>query len=106
MGIQVCFQGHWYGRDGTEECRLRADVREPVLPEERDMLEELPRDACADLDSDRGISDRLIVGRKRSEEHTSELQSRLHLVCRLLLEKKKKLQLYHYTHNDTQLPIL
>src|SRR2546422_8235942 len=29
-------------------------------------------------------------GRPRSEEHTSELQSRLHLVCRLLLEKKKK----------------
>src|SRR2546429_3457083 len=28
----------------------------------------------------------------RSEEHTSELQSRLHLVCRLLLEKKKTLQ--------------
>src|SRR2546429_5935990 len=27
-------------------------------------------------------------GRERSEEHTSELQSRLHLVCRLLLEKK------------------
>src|SRR2546422_1973455 len=31
----------------------------------------------------------------RSEEHTSELQSRLHLVCRLLLEKKK----YHYEYN-------
>src|SRR2546422_5575366 len=31
----------------------------------------------------------------RSEEHTSELQSRLHLVCRLLLEKKKKT-----THNS------
>src|SRR2546422_5522570 len=29
-------------------------------------------------------------GADRSEEHTSELQSRLHLVCRLLLEKKKK----------------
>src|SRR2546422_2006371 len=29
-------------------------------------------------------------GAVRSEEHTSELQSRLHLVCRLLLEKKKK----------------
>src|SRR2546422_6270301 len=28
---------------------------------------------------------------KRSEEHTSELQSRLHLVCRLLLEKKKRM---------------
>src|SRR2546429_5133830 len=36
-------------------------------------------------------SDRLrtLVGAQRSEEHTSELQSRLHLVCRLLLEKKK-----------------
>src|SRR2546422_3747407 len=30
---------------------------------------------------------------RRSEEHTSELQSRLHLVCRLLLEKKKKIQM-------------
>src|SRR2546422_4175493 len=29
----------------------------------------------------------------RSEEHTSELQSRLHLVCRLLLEKKKRYEL-------------
>src|SRR2546429_6948141 len=29
------------------------------------------------------------IGKPRSEEHTSELQSRLHLVCRLLLEKKK-----------------
>src|SRR2546422_7889869 len=33
---------------------------------------------------------------QRSEEHTSELQSRLHLVCRLLLEKKKKSD--SYTH--------
>src|SRR2546422_8453265 len=31
----------------------------------------------------------------RSEEHTSELQSRLHLVCRLLLEKKNKPRLTH-----------
>src|SRR5687768_14535831 len=31
----------------------------------------------------------------RSEEHTSELQSRLHLVCRLLLEKKKKKNNHH-----------
>src|SRR5687768_18250474 len=30
-----------------------------------------------------------LYGPERSEEHTSELQSRLHLVCRLLLEKKK-----------------
>src|SRR3989304_5818307 len=30
------------------------------------------------------------MSRRRSEEHTSELQSRLHLVCRLLLEKNKR----------------
>src|ERR1041385_9311076 len=35
---------------------------------------------------------------RRSEEHTSELQSRLHLVCRLLLEKKNKLR-----HRDVRL---
>src|SRR3989442_7483208 len=33
---------------------------------------------------------RQVAGHARSEEHTSELQSRPHLVCRLLLEKKKK----------------
>src|SRR5690554_7000134 len=33
----------------------------------------------------------------RSEEHTSELQSRPHLVCRLLLEKKKNKMNYHHT---------
>src|SRR5690554_7027900 len=32
----------------------------------------------------------------RSEEHTSELQSRPHLVCRLLLEKKKKITISHH----------
>src|SRR3712207_7898651 len=32
----------------------------------------------------------------RSEEHTSELQSRQYLVCRLLLEKKKKVKLYYH----------
>src|SRR3712207_8182246 len=34
-------------------------------------------------------------GEPRSEEHTSELQSRQYLVCRLLLEKKKKSQFIH-----------
>src|SRR2546429_5167520 len=37
----------------------------------------------------------------RSEEHTSELQSRLHLVCRLLLEKKKHLTQYLGDCTDT-----
>src|SRR2546429_7064160 len=39
------------------------------------------------LDADEGML--FVFPRPRSEEHTSELQSRLHLVCRLLLEKKK-----------------
>src|SRR2546422_8579912 len=40
--------------------------------------------------------------RRRSEEHTSELQSRLHLVCRLLLEKKKKLSTDSRLDTDTK----
>src|SRR2546422_5371969 len=39
---------------------------------------------------ERGDAYVVLPGGTRSEEHTSELQSRLHLVCRLLLEKKKK----------------
>src|SRR2546422_9209713 len=39
-----------------------------------------------------GTSPGLSFAYVRSEEHTSELQSRLHLVCRLLLEKKKKMK--------------
>src|SRR2546429_703366 len=42
--------------------------------------------------------------RGRSEEHTSELQSRLHLVCRLLLEKKNKVMLLVPCHNKLTVP--
>src|SRR2546429_4988095 len=45
------------------------------------------RQSTAAQVADHGESTRL---QYRSEEHTSELQSRLHLVCRLLLEKKKQ----------------
>src|SRR5205809_4285505 len=41
------------------------------------------------------VSSSVNPGTGRSEEHTSELQSRLHLVCRLLLEKKKTIILRH-----------
>src|SRR2546429_6021546 len=41
-------------------------------------------------EDDAGVRSTIPDGSTRSEEHTSELQSRLHLVCRLLLEKKKK----------------
>src|SRR5436305_2587708 len=46
----------------------------------------------------RGVED---VRGERSEEHTSELQSRPHLVCRLLLEKKKKTKTRDETYNKT-----
>src|SRR5687767_15655798 len=42
-----------------------------------------------------GFGEREALGEDRSEEHTSELQSLAYLVCRLLLEKKKKDKLYN-----------
>src|SRR2546429_9280568 len=48
-----------------------------------------PQEGAALLRTD----ERAIILRARSEEHTSELQSRLHLVCRLLLEKKNGIRL-------------
>src|SRR2546422_6143633 len=59
----------WGGRLGGDHARER---REEHGQEEQDAHD-----------------DRREAG-SRSEEHTSELQSRLHLVCRLLLEKKKR----------------
>src|SRR2546422_3484694 len=41
------------------------------------------------------------AGGARSEEHTSELQSRLHLVCRLLLEKKNTIPLTTHPHRNS-----
>src|SRR2546429_2088891 len=48
------------------------------------LLREVPSTRAADYNAFLRV-----VQSDRSEEHTSELQSRLHLVCRLLLEKKK-----------------
>src|SRR5947199_7422105 len=45
----------------------------------------------------------LVSGTSRSEEHTSELQSLRHLVCRLLLEKKKKKTHKHTMTKPTEL---
>src|SRR2546422_1147264 len=52
----------------------------------RDLLPHFVHDQ--DLHTRDGRTNRIRL--PRSEEHTSELQSRLHLVCRLLLEKKKR----------------
>src|SRR2546422_7316533 len=65
--------------------RDRREARAP--PEARDVVGRDLADAGA-LQAAAGCP----VPRRRSEEHTSELQSRLHLVCRLLLEKKKQLR--------------
>src|SRR5699024_11846447 len=46
--------------------------------------------AQAPLTTGQSLSEPMITATLRSEEHTSELQSRFDLVCRLLLEKKKK----------------
>src|SRR2546427_5489641 len=60
-------------------------------------------DADASLENEPGfLFDALVLpdGERRSEEHTSELQSQSNLVCRLLLEKKKKkkgVMVYTYT---------
>src|SRR3712207_8136889 len=65
--------------------RVRPDQARRHAADERRRGADAPRDAV-------GPADRTAARQpeRRSEEHTSELQSRQYLVCRLLLEKKKK----------------
>src|SRR2546422_6274461 len=57
----------------------------------RSPLAEVSGEAITAAEIEQALGARLRrLEQQRSEEHTSELQSRLHLVCRLLLEKKKK----------------
>src|SRR2546422_4267864 len=79
----------------------------------RAALEKLDFYGCIDffLSETARYADVVLAGSlQRSEEHTSELQSRLHLVCRLLLEKKKHVSveptvpLTGYTPADEQSP--
>src|SRR3712207_8670993 len=67
-----------------------AGVRQAVLVHARAVLEPHLQRVEAQLV-------RQLVDRLRSEEHTSELQSRQYLVCRLLLEKKKKYTVYMHS---------
>src|SRR5690349_23668721 len=74
-----------------------------ILPQQN-FLEDL-RKICTEEDIVL-IFDEVMTGfrlAQRSEEHTSELQSRRDLVCRLLLEKKKK-NIYELYHNNSTLP--
>src|SRR2546422_4226332 len=65
------------------------------------VARELPRNSMGKRSSSRKStpagSGADVLTLPRSEEHTSELQSRLHLVCRLLLEKKKKTNITYRT---------
>src|SRR2546422_5949661 len=72
---------------------IRRPPRSTLFPYTTLFRSPSPRRLDADHGPGRAVGaehDRQSVGADRSEEHTSELQSRLHLVCRLLLEKKKQ----------------
>src|SRR5690625_5941295 len=75
--------------DGLVEAEVEM-IEQPLKPGEDDQLKkiDIPLNIFAD-ESVQGI-DSFDEMSERSEEHTSELQSRGHLVCRLLLEKKKR----------------
>src|SRR6266496_2414591 len=77
------------GREAGHEPPLRAPAKQgrAMVP----ALRSFPR-----------VVARAKVDEKRSEEHTSELQSRRDLVCRLLLEKKKKKNIPPSTRQQTQ----
>src|SRR3712207_6923092 len=72
--------------DGVEQLDLEAT--EPRSEAEGGLSQRLR------VAGPRGEAGGLLVGAPRSEEHTSELQSRQYLVCRLLLEKKKQQALH------------
>src|SRR3712207_7348818 len=64
----------------------------PAAPLSTVPISRLWRTSCLPPVATVGERRGLVTNDARSEEHTSELQSRQYLVCRLLLEKKKKLQ--------------
>src|SRR2546422_5273462 len=88
-----------FGPDNAEVARsLVALGRLRVDQAQDEEAERLAREGLEMSKRQLRPNDPAIASATRSEEHTSELQSRLHLVCRLLLEKKKK---KHKKHNET-----
>src|SRR2546425_3783650 len=70
--------------------RLRGGDRQPVVPDVPRRLRLKRRVRSGSRGCLGALQQPLAPDRQRSEEHTSELQSLAYLVCRLLLEKKKK----------------
>src|SRR5438445_3617596 len=79
LDAEACFD--LLGRDHFDGVPRAAVEEGAVRPLARALLA---------ADTGGGVHFNAAEGRMRSEEHTSELQSRQYLVCRLLLEKKKK----------------
>src|SRR5258706_8342212 len=82
---------------------IRRPPRSTLFPYTTLFRSQSQHAAVADVDG-RGVQQRRIVlqleaAAHRSEEHTSELQSLTNLVCRLLLEKKKKIKNQHRVHH-------
>src|SRR2546429_2494298 len=73
----------------TEIYTLSLHDALPIYPAGGAELGDLLEEVDVGVEEERQPGRELVNG-QRSEEHTSELQSRLHLVCRLLLEKKKQ----------------
>src|SRR2546422_7627464 len=67
-----------------------------IRPKRRSPSDDSRRSSSTVKRSPGRMSREKSTSQSRSEEHTSELQSRLHLVCRLLLEKKKKIEVTVY----------
>src|SRR5690606_41282967 len=80
------YPGHQFPR--SFPTRRSSDLGH-IGPDEADALAEVVRESLAPVLGHVGDDDLGTRPHKRSEEHTSELQSRENLVCRLLLEKKK-----------------
>src|SRR5256885_5452726 len=91
----------------TAKTRLKMNIQKSIVELERDMRGMAERFGLMvrmyglkekinyqltnpELDTNYAITEFVLRDIKRSEEHTSELQSPCNLVCRLLLEKKKK----------------
>src|SRR3712207_7915143 len=77
----------------TTLFRSSQDRRQPARPRLHVVVEEAQQLAAGGVDA---AVARDVDAERRSEEHTSELQSRQYLVCRLLLEKKK-IQFSHFS---------
>src|SRR5437870_6742060 len=83
-----CIQSSCPVRDGVFFLLMRRPPRSTLFPYTT-LFRSFNCDGCHGGGAVGAVGPSLADGRWRSEEHTSELQSRGHLVCRLLLEKKK-----------------